>query len=201
MTRRSRTPMLGPRQASPVTRSGAVATGRVDFVLGFDLGFARSPTAAALLGFDRPQPRLIDTRTIRHRIAGDWQQRVSDVLMQIEEWLPGYVLLEYGRSLLIAYSLPHVRLSIQTALKLADLGGGIRGLAIGFGLPVIGVQEAESKVALTRSAQATKDDMMAAAQRLFGRDVTEHEADAVGHTLAGEANYRRELLVRKAVAR
>lgn len=200
---------------------GSLAPDRLSYVLGFDLGFADSPTAAALLGFDMPQPHLILTNTFRPRCGGGWQHRVDDVLAQIEEWLPGYVLLEYGKSLLIAYSLPHLReqkdgqakplrkgknerangsrvLNPQTALKLADLGGGIRGLAVGFRLPCIGVQESESKTALTRNPQASKQEMIDMARRVFGQELTEHEADSIGHAMAGESNYRRERLVRKA---
>lgn len=188
------------RRGSSASICGVQQTERVSYALGFDLGFAKSPTAGAFLGFDTPQPRLIATYTIRPQCGGDWQGRVSSVLEQIKGYL-AIEILPYYPPLLLVYSLPHGRDNMQTALKLADLGGGIRGLAAGFGLPCIGIQESESKVALTDSAQASKTDMIAAARRIFGRDFTEHEADAVGHTFAGEANYRRALLVSKGAAR
>ncbi len=219
--RNPRTDRQNAQECRSASICGALAPDRLSYVLGFDLGFAESPTAAALLGFDRPQPRLILTNTFRPRCGGGWQHRVDDVLAQIAEWLPGYVLLEYGRSLLIVYSLPHLReqrddqakplhkgknerangtrvLNPQTALKLADLGGGIRGLAVGFGLPCIGVQESESKTALTRNPQASKQEMIDMARLVFGQELTEHEADGIGHAMVGESNYRREQLIRKA---
>jgi hypothetical protein len=63
------------------------------------------------------------------------------------------------------------------------------------------VQESESKVALTRDAQADKSAMIQAAHRIFGRMLTEHEADACGHALAGQGNWHREQAIRKAERR
>src|ERR1051325_5797933 len=120
MSRRSSTDMLGCHQTSPAAPGTTKPPPRDNqhglrtsvpvpsFVIGFDLGFAKSPTAAALLGFDRPQPYLIDTHTIRPCCGGDWQDRVDDILGQIKAWLAIEVLPFYP-PILIAYSLPHLR--------------------------------------------------------------------------------------------
>jgi Holliday junction resolvasome RuvABC endonuclease subunit len=189
--------------------------------LGIDPGFASSPTGCALLQTEPLQ--TIETRDIRPRCGGDWQKRVDDVLAQLRDWLTIEVLPFYP-SILLAYALPHLRtrtddqprpghatrydrkagatvLNPQTALRLADLAGGFRGLAVALGLDVIGVQEAESKVALAGLSNATKQMMVDAARQVFGRELSEHEADACGHALAGEANWRRARLVREARGR
>jgi len=56
-------------------------------------------------------------------------------------------------------------------------------------------------VALTGQHTATKEMMQRAARVLFGRELSEHEADACGVALAGEASVRRARLVREAVRR
>lgn len=215
--------MLEAPQASPVAPGEAEAPERASYALGFDLGFASSPTAGALLDFTGNEPRLVEVRTFRPRCGGTWQHRQSDILEQVKAWL-AIEILPFYPPLLLAYSCAHLQerreedasphrkskneravstkvLNAQTALKLAELCGGIRGLAVGFGLPCVGVQESESKVALASDSQASKGDMIRAARRIFGRDFTEHEADAIGHTWAGEANYRRDVLIRTAEAR
>lgn len=188
------------------------------YVLGIDPGFASSPTGCALIETDPLS--LITAFEIRPRCGGDWQRRCDDVLAQLYAYLHGCRSLP----LLLAYALPHLRtrtedaprpgrtprydrkagaavLNPQTALRLADLGGGFRGLAVALGLEVIGVQEAESKAALASDAGATKQMMIDAARHIFGRELSEHEADAIGHALAGEANWRRARLVREARGR
>jgi hypothetical protein len=188
------------------------------YVLGLDPGFASSPTGATLIETD--PLRLIAARQVAPRCGGDWQRRCDDVLAQLNDWLTIELLPSYPH-ILLAYALPHLRerkegnietdkrarssatrvLNAQTALRLADLGGGFRGLAVALGLECIGLQEAESKLALAKSSAATKADMIAAARQIFGCLLSEHEADACGHALAGEATWRRARLVREASGR
>ena len=194
------------------------------YVIGIDPGFGAAPTGCALLDFT-DQPRLVGTRSLHPRCGGDWQRRVKDVLAQLRDY---YLTIEippfFDPPLVLAYELAHLRaakeaaeqplrkgrkeransvavLNPQTALRLESLGGGVRGLAVAYGLECIGVSSAESKQALTGNTAADKQAMIAAAQRIFGRDLSEHEADAVGHALAGEAAVRRARLVREAVGR
>lgn len=191
------------------------------YVVGIDPGFASSPTGCALLDLT-DAPRLIAAIEFKPRCGGDWQRRCDDILVQLKDWLTGVVLPRY-QPLLLAYALPHLRerkddelkplrrsqterangtkvLNAQTALKLADLGGAFRGLASALSLDCIGVQETESKVALTGRSDADKQMMIDGARQVFGRQLSEHCADACGHGLAGEANWRRYRLVREAQA-
>lgn len=166
-------------------------------VLGIDPGFASAATGGALLDLGGAAPRLIATYTLRARRGGAWHVRVDDILVQLHDLLR-IEILPYYPSLLLGYELPHVEKNVQTALRLADLGGAVRGIGVVYGLSVVGVQPAESKVALTGDAGADKAAMVRAARVLFGRDLSEHEADAIGHALAAEAELRRARVVREA---
>lgn len=159
------------------------------YTLGIDPGFARAPTGCAMLEFDGGVPRLMFTHSISHHTSGDWQKRVSRILGQMEYWLRIEVLPYYPK-FLFAYELAHVDRNIQTALRLADLGGGIRGLATAMSYPCIGVSSLQSKQALTGDERATKEQMQRMAFVLFDKQISDHEADAAGHALAGEALVR-----------
>lgn len=142
-----------------------------------------------MLEFDGATPRLLFTRSIRSTRGGDWQARTDEVLGELREWVLIDVVPYYPR-FLISYELSHVDKNVQTALRLADLGGGVRGLALSLDCPCIGVEPAQSKVALTGLSNADKGAMVRAARVLFGVEVPEHEADAIGHALAGQALVR-----------
>lgn len=158
------------------------------YCLGIDPGFAKAPLGCAMLEFDGATPRLLFTRSIRSTRGGDWQARTDEVLGELRDWLLVEVVPFYPR-FLVAYELAHVDKNVQTALRLADLGGGVRGLALAMECSCIGVEPAQSKVALTGLSNADKGAMVRAARVLFGVEVSEHEADAVGHALAGQAAY------------
>ena len=98
----------------------------------------------------------------------------------------------------LCYELSWVGENAQSALKLRDLGGGVRGLAVGFGLACIGVQPAESKLALAGDGRADKQQMIAAARQVFGVALNEHEADAAAHALSGEILLRTRKLIARA---
>lgn len=177
------------------------------YVLGIDVGFASSPTGCALLWFDN-EPRLLKSFSLRARCSGDWQERQYDILSQLDAALETMLRSIPSTDLLLAYACAHLRerknegggvLNAQTSLKLAELAGGLRGMAVAHGLTCVGVQEAQSKVALTKDAHATKNDMIKAVERLFGKRLPEDEADAVGHALAGESAWRRARVIREAV--
>lgn len=172
-------------------------SGGMMYTLGLDIGFGRAATGGALISFDA-EPALIRTFRLHAHCGGDWQRRADDVLMQLKDHLALEILPYYPR-LLLAYELPHVERNAQTALRLADLGGGVRGLAAAYGLACIGVQSAEAKIGLTGDHTATKEMMQHAARAVFGRALSEHEADACGVALAGEAIVRRAQLVKRVV--
>jgi len=163
-------------------------------VFGIDPGFANSPTGVALLRFDGLTPRLIDVWTVQPR-GREWQARIDDVLGQVLDILG--VRSHKVRALgpvALSYELSYIGENVQSALRLAQLGGGVRGLALALGLGVVAVQPSESKLALAGSGSAGKDEMIAKARQVFGVRLTEHEADAVAHALSGEAKLRNQAI-------
>lgn len=169
--------------------------------IGIDPGFADAPMGVAAVRFDDIAPRLLDCQLLRpaRGCGHDWQPRCDSLLAQLAAWLRIEVV-PYWRPypILLAYELAQFRANPQTALRLADLGGGVRGIAAAFEIGAIGVQPAASKVALTGHADATKDMMRTAASTLFGGARSEHEADAIGHALSGQAIWHRANVVRRA---
>ena len=163
------------------------------YALGVDIGFNKAPTACAMLGFQGGTPLLKWTHSISGR-GKDWQGRVNFIAADFALWLRIEVL-PYWPPFLVAFELAHVQSNPQTALRLADLAGAIRGIALAYQLDAIGVEPSQSKVALANSSTATKADMMKRAALLFGRSFTEHEADAVAHALSGQAIYHRSRLI------
>ena len=161
-------------------------------IIGVDPGLGASPTGVALVRFDGLTPHLVDRWTLKSE-RGDWQTRCDAVLFRLSR----LILPRRAELTALCYELSWVGENAQSALKLRDLGGGVRGLAVGFGLACIGVQPAESKRALAGDGRADKQQMIAAARQVFGVTLNEHEADAAAHALAGEA----ELRVRKLIAR
>lgn len=167
-------------------------------VFGVDPGYAASPTGVALLRFDGLTPRLVDVWSVRPR-GREWQARINDALGQVLD-----ILVVRSRGIkplgpvLLSYELSYIGENPQSALRLAQLGGGVRGLAIALGLGVVAVQPSESKLALAGRGGATKEQMIAKARQVFGVRLTEHEADACAHALAGEAKLRRQAVERKA---
>ncbi len=160
---------------------------------GVDPGFASSPTGVALVRFDGLTPRLVGAWTIRPR-GRDWQARIDDVLGQLIPLLS--MRLPRG-PVLLSYELSYIGENPQSALRLAQLGGGVRGIGLMLGLQVIAVQPSESKLALVGRGGASKQEMIDKARQVFGRSLTEHEADAAAHALSGEAKLRRPAVERK----
>ena len=167
-------------------------------VFGVDPGYAASPTGVALLRFDGLTPRLVDVWSVRPR-GREWQARINDALGQVLD-----ILVVRSRGIkplgpvLLSYELSYIGENPQSALRLAQLGGGVRGLAIALGLGVVAVQPSESKLALAGRGGATKQEMIDKARQVFGPGLSEHESDACGHAMAGEAKVRRQAVERSA---
>ena len=125
---------------------------------------------------------------------GEWQTRCDAVLFRLSR----LILPRRAELTALCYELSWVGENAQSALKLRDLGGGVRGLAVGFGLACIGVQPAESKLALAGDGRADKQQMIAAARQVFGVALNEHEADAAAHALSGEILLRTRKLIARA---
>ena len=164
---------------------------------GVDPGYATSPTGVALLRFDDLTPRLVGAWTIRPRGLG-WQARIDDVLGQLISLIGRSRTLTGLGPVLLTYELSYIGENPQSALRLAQLGGGVRGIGLMLGMRVVAVQPSESKLALVGRGGATKPEMIDKARQVFGRSLTEHEADACAHALAGEAKLRRQAVERKA---
>ncbi len=163
-------------------------------VFGVDPGYAASPTGVALLRFDGLTPRLIDVWTVRPR-GREWQARIDDALGQVLDILVvrSRVVKPLG-PVMVSYELSYIGENPQSALRLAQLGGGVRGLGLALGLAVVAVQPSESKLALVGSGGANKEQMIAKARQVFGVAMSEHEADACAHALAGEAKLRNQAI-------
>jgi Holliday junction resolvasome RuvABC endonuclease subunit len=166
--------------------------------IGIDPGLADAPMGCAAVRFDDSTLRLLDTRLLRpaRGTGRDWQARCDSLLEQLASWLRIEILPYWPPPILLAYELTHIQANPQTALRLADLGGGVRGITAALEILAIGVQPAASKVALTGHASATKAMMQQAASVLFGGSRSEHEADAIGHALAGQALWHRANVIR-----
>jgi len=166
----------------------------ITHVFGVDPGFASSPTGVALLRFDGLTPRLSDVWTIRAS-GRDWQTRIDGVLDQLLGLIGvrSRALRPLG-PVVVAYELSYIGENPQSALRLAQLGGGVRGIGLALGLRVIAVQPSESKLALVGSGNATKQQMIDKARQVFGVRLSEHEADACAHAMAGEAKLRNQAI-------
>ncbi len=166
----------------------------ISHVFGVDPGYATSPTGVSLLRFDGLTPRLIDVWTVRPR-GREWQVRIDDALGQLLDILSirARVVKPLG-PVMVSYELSYIGENPQSALRLAQLGGGVRGLGLALGLAVVAVQPSESKLALVGSGGANKEQMIAKARQVFGVAMSEHEADACAHALAGEAKLRNQAI-------
>lgn len=147
---------------------------------GVDIGFTKeSPTALAVVEFS-PKPVLIYHALFYPQPKRtQWDMATVDIGQQLQKGIEGKLLD------LIAYELPHVRSNVQTAIKLAHLCGIVQWIARASYIHAQGVQPAQAKLALTKSGSATKRQMQASAYALFGKRLSEHEADACGIALAG----------------
>lgn len=159
-------------------------------VLGIDPGLTRqNPTGLAILD-DRLF--LVDCHSISPKGDG-WQQVVGMIAVNIARFLGSWVKDDplIACNILISYELPHVATNPQATIKLAHICGIIVANAMQYGFPVIGIQPSEAKKALTGKGNASKDEMIAAAQQQFGLSLPKDIADACGIALAGLAKYRK----------
>lgn len=159
-------------------------------ILGIDPGYESAPTGAAIIQLAANTVTLLESYRL-HSTARGWQARQYDILAQLHALFTPAI----G---LVCYELAWLGKNAQTALRMESLGGGVRGLAVAARVPCIGVSPAQSKAALVGVSNATKQQMIDAARALTGQAMSEHEADALGHALAGEAAWRREQVVMEA---
>lgn len=153
-------------------------------VAGVDIGFTDiNPTALAIVEVC-PRPVLVHYESFYPYKAAKWEGAIDHIGGSLGACLAlsGF---DSDYLSLLAYEMPHVRTNTQTAIKLAHLCGIVRCVATTACISVTGVQPTQAKKALTGSGAAKKEQMVAAAFRLFGERMSEHEADACGIALAG----------------
>lgn len=162
-------------------------------VLGFDLGLSRpgtSQTALAVVELGGAAPTLVDLCEVPPCRAGDWH----DAAEAIRTWTLGFLSERPGAFDLVAYEKPpfYHRRQKDAYRKLNVVAHQIVVCARRFLLPTVIVQPAQSKAALAGHGHASKELMIERAQLLFRpeRPISEHEADAIGVALAGEALWR-----------
>lgn len=144
---------------------------------------AVDPAIRGALGYvlldSRPEPRLIDWRTLTPPRTQTWQQRLGWVGEQTLRQVDAY---ERHRPAL-AYEASWMGQNLQTTRKLTLVGGVVVGVALARGLAWCEVQPAEAKLALAGDSGADGATMRLAAFRQFGATLTEHEASALGVAL------------------
>jgi Holliday junction resolvasome RuvABC endonuclease subunit len=151
--------------------------------MGIDPGIRReNPTGVAMVD-DRDN--VVHTVTVQPWSGGDWMMRLPDVgatLLEIAgEWS--------GQIGLIAFEAPVMRrddkFNPESVAPLWGLIGMVLGMARTMAVPVVRVQPTEAKLALAGKHNATKEDMIAVANLLCKREMSSHEADAIGIARAG----------------
>jgi hypothetical protein len=158
-------------------------------IAGVDIGFTKESPLALVVVEMGHKPELLHCEMF-YPLPGDkgkgWERAVDGIGEQLDARL---ALAGFDSSYLdlVAYELSHVRVNPQTAIKLAHMCGIVRRIATTACIPVVGVQPSQVKVALVGIGNATKEQMQRMAHALFGEDLSEHEADAVGVALAGAA--------------
>jgi len=183
---------MTPAEWQRLRRTGddAPPAAQIQRVIGADLGWRDYRTSLALLDFTGNRPALLDTFQAR-TTPGDndaWFARLGSVANQVDAWLQ--TALADGAPTGFAFEAVYLENNPATTIALATLGGLLAGLARSRGCPVARVYPVQARTALTGDSRAGKAAMQQAANRLFGREVDQHIADAAGIALHGEAMFR-----------
>jgi len=154
--------------------------GDIDVVLGLDPGFTKqNPTAVAMVRLsDR---HLLGRSLFVPDVELPWEERLPGLLAWLDEYIGMRREIEA-----LAYEIPFSGPNQAVGIMLAHIGGVAQTLAWLHGLRCVKVRPAQAKLALAGKGNATKDDMIAAAAKVFGQNMTKDEADACGIALAAE---------------
>lgn len=171
------------------------AAGPIQRVIGADLGWRNYRTSLALLDFSGNEPALLDTFQAKTQPGNGnaWFNQLGSVADQVDQWLA--TALAAGVPTGFAFESVYLDKNSQTTIALATLGGLLAGVARARGCPTARVYPVQAKSALTGDSRAGKEAMQQAARNLFGREVDQHLADAIGIALHGEAMFRQSRLV------
>lgn len=164
--------------------------------MGIDPGIRRvNPTGVAIL--DDRDNVLLTTTVKPHSDKGEWLTRVPDIgdtLMEIaREWHVGIGLIAFEAPIIST----DARFNPESTAPLWALIGMVLGMARTLAVPVVRVQPTEVKLALAGKRNATKEDMQAVAKLLTGREMSSHEADAIGIVKAGVVKWHAMKIVAK----
>jgi Holliday junction resolvasome RuvABC endonuclease subunit len=172
--------------------------GDVLITLGIDPGVRRAnPTGIAIVESDAPN-EVREVFTIKPDSDGDdWLTRVPDIGREIARVITEYKpdLIAFEAPVLVthrrrdAYGQRVEQQNPESIAPLWALIGILLGAASAAGIPIVRVQPTEVKLALAGSPQADKPAQIHAARLLTGRDMSSHEADAIGIARAGAAKW------------
>lgn len=153
-------------------------------IAGIDPGLTKAnPTGWAI--YNRPANALIATGVITPpKQMTVWSVRLGWISEALKT-----VLAQHSGIDAIAYEYPHVAMNVQTAIKLAHVGGVISCLAALEQIPCYAVQPIEAKRDLAGDARADKQAMINAVRQQFGVGVVKDAADAVGIAIAGATKH------------
>lgn len=163
----------------------ASATRPEEFVIvGVDPGLTKAnPTGYAVLTADAS--RLLTWGEIRSDDKLDWLFRANVVARELERLIFSQPT-QHIR--LIGFETPYVHLNVNTAMKLAYLGGAFAYVAHLHDLPLTLVHPSSVKKALTGYGVSDKAQMIDWVYNRFKQRLTKDAADAVGVALAALEN-------------
>lgn len=157
--------------------------------LGIDPGMSKQNPCGLALIDDNPLRLLWSETFAPARSKMLWPDFVIALAWELDHAIREQQQLRNIKIALIVYELPHVAINVQTAIKLAHIGGMIITVAATYHIPCIGVQPTEAKKALTGMGNATKGDMIVAAEERFNVLLVKDISDACGIAMAGLAKY------------
>lgn len=163
-------------------------------VLGLDPGL--SHVGVAIVRFLVMRPSVLHVSTIEP-VAGPETERLDTIAAEVwrlaDLHRPEAMAVEDVSSIEVA--MQAAGRTNKASRRMHDVCGILRGVAAALGVPVYEVSATTAKATLTGSGRADKDQMMAAARRIFGvSDVSEHGADALGVAKAGHARHNIAML-------
>jgi Holliday junction resolvasome RuvABC endonuclease subunit len=141
-------------------------------ILSIDPGTQRqNPAGLVVIDFAADPPELLHAQTIYGATVEDAARNVAAAALQLR-----FTYLFAA----IAYEEAYLGENPDTFKTLCKFGGVALAVAEFCGVPAVGVYPVQAKAALCRDSQAGKAAMVKMARLVFGRDLSEHEADACG---------------------
>jgi Holliday junction resolvasome RuvABC endonuclease subunit len=141
-------------------------------ILSIDPGTQRrNPAGLVVIDFAADPPELLHASTVHGSSVEAAARNVATTARSLA--------FNYGVAA-IAYEEAYLGDNPNTFKTLCKFGGVVLAVAEFCGVPAVGVYPVQAKAALCRDSQADKAAMVKMARLVFGRDLSEHEADACG---------------------